>query len=51
MKFFIPQKEDEVQTNMVWQATKKFAEKTLNWKVSDRRIFSMAYKHNGRKEG
>lgn len=31
----------------VWQSTKKFAEETLRWKVSERRIHSISYRHDG----
>jgi hypothetical protein len=46
MRFFVPGTEDEAQAQHIWDATKKFAEETLKWKVSDRRIFSLAYTDN-----
>ena len=45
MKFFVPAAKDESQAQRVWQATKNFAEETLNWKVSKRRIHSISYRH------
>ena len=42
-KFFIPKAKDDVQAEEVWESVKKFAEETLDWDVSDRRIFSIAY--------
>lgn len=46
MKFFVPGTKDEAQAQQIWDGTKKFTEETLSWKVSDRRIFSMAYRDN-----
>ena len=43
MRFFIPAAKDETQAEEVWGAIKKFAEETLGWEISDRRIFSIAY--------
>ena len=48
MKFFVPKTKDEVEAQQIWEATKKFAEETMGWKVSDRRIFSIAYRHDGK---
>ena len=48
MKFFIPEAENETEALSVWKATRKFAEETLGWEVSERRIFSIAYRHNGK---
>lgn len=47
MKFFIPKAKNDVQAQEVWESVKKFAEKTLDWEVSDRRIFSIAYQKHG----
>lgn len=47
MKFFIPSAKDDIQAEEVWKSIKKFAEKTLDWDVSDRRIFSIAYQKHG----
>ena len=43
MKFFIPKAKDDAEAQEIWKAVKKFAEETLEWEVSDRRIFSIAY--------
>jgi hypothetical protein len=40
--FFVPASKDDEQAEQVWQATKKFAEQQLGWKVSDRRIYSLS---------
>lgn len=47
VKFFIPKAKDDAQAEEVWESIKKFAEKTLEWDVSDRRIFSIAYRKQG----
>ena len=46
-KFFIPKAKDDAQAQEVWKSVKKFAEETLDWEVSDRRIFSIAYQKHG----
>ncbi len=48
MKFFIPKAKDETQAQEVWKSVKKFAERTLDWEVSDRRIFSITYQKHGK---
>lgn len=48
MKFFIPFATDDKQAENVWAATKKFAEENLQWKITDRRIFSIKYTHEGK---
>jgi hypothetical protein len=47
MKFFIPDVTDPQKAEEIWQATKAFAEQTLGWQVSDRRIFRIGYTHGG----
>ncbi|MDE0484166.1 MAG: hypothetical protein OXI67_16425 [Candidatus Poribacteria bacterium] len=47
VKFFIPKAKDDAQAEEVWESIKKFAEKNLEWDVSDRRIFSIAYHKHG----
>ena len=47
VKFFIPKAKDDTQAEEVWVSIKKFAEKTLDWDISDRRIFSIAYQKHG----
>ena len=48
MKFFIPKTKDDAQAQEVWKSVKKFAEEMLDWEVSDRRIFSIAYQKHGK---
>ena len=36
-----------MEAQSVWRATRKFAEETLGWEVSERRIFSISYRHDG----
>ncbi len=48
IKFFIPKAKDDAQTQEVWKCVKRFAEETLDWEVSDRRIFSIAYQKHGK---
>ena len=45
IKFFIPVTKDAKEAEAIWEATKRFAEDMLGWEVSDRRIFSIAYRH------
>ena len=47
-RFFIPKTKDDVQAQEVWESVKKFAEQTLDWDVSDRRVFSIAYQKHGK---
>jgi len=47
-KFFIPKAKDDAQAQEVWKCVKKFAEETLDWDISDRRIFSIAYQKHGK---
>ena len=48
MRFFVPAVKDEADAEMVWEATKKFAEEMLGWEISERRIFSIAYQYKGK---
>ncbi len=48
MRFFVPETKNETEAQTVWEATKKFAEETLRWEVSERCIFSIAYQHDGK---
>lgn len=47
MKFFVPEAENETEALSVWKATRTFAEETLGWEVTERRIFSISYRHDG----
>lgn len=46
MKFFIPSAEDEADAEEIYEAIKRFAKLTLGWDVTDRRIFSIRYRHH-----
>ncbi len=48
IKFFIPKAKDDTQAQEVWKSVKKFAEETLDWEVSERRIFSITYHKHGK---
>ena len=46
MKFFIPAATD-TNIEQVYKAIKDFAKDNLGWEISDRKIFSIEFKHNG----
>ena len=46
MKFFIPGAEEEAYAEEIYEAIKKFAKMTLGWDVTERRIFSIRYRHH-----
>lgn len=49
MKFFVPQSEGLKMTpEEIFKIIVKFAEQTMGWKVSDKRIYSISYNHKGR---
>lgn len=48
IKFFIPKAKNKNEAEEVWISVKKFAEKSLEWEVSDRRIFSITYQKQGK---
>jgi len=48
MKFFIPKTKDETQQTEFYAAIRKLAAQTLGWPISDRRVFSIRYRHDGR---
>ena len=48
MKFFVPATVDDVEAQVVWDATRRFAEDSLGWVVSERRIFSIGFQHEGK---
>ena len=49
MKFFIPHAKDNKQAEEVLQNVKKFAKETIGWNITNRRIFSLSYTHEGKK--
>jgi hypothetical protein len=50
MKFFIPDIDDPDLEKKTYEAIKSFAKTTLGWDVSERRIFSITYTHDGRQQ-
>ncbi len=49
MKFFIPHSNDESEAISVYQGIKSFAETQTSWTISGRRIYSISYRHEGKK--
>ncbi|MDQ6833454.1 MAG: hypothetical protein M3008_08650 [Chloroflexota bacterium] len=48
MKFFLPGAEDDtVDAEKNYEAIKRFVEETTTWGTSKRRVFSVAYHHEG----
>ncbi|MGC1404011.1 MAG: hypothetical protein WA974_13915 [Thermodesulfobacteriota bacterium] len=48
MKFFVPGIQDKDKAEEAWLAVKKFAEKTLDWEISNRRISRVYYRDKGK---
>ena len=48
MKLFIPFAEDEEQAARVYDAIRKFAEESTGWQITDRKILSLSYVHDGK---
>ncbi len=46
MRFFVPGTDDASKAEELWRGAKTNAEETMSRKISDRRIFSIAYIHN-----
>lgn len=47
MKFFIPAAKDKDQEDRVYNSIKQFLKDELGANMSERKIFSLSYKHNG----
>lgn len=45
MKFFISNARDETHQNEIYTAIWRFAMDTLGWKFTERRVFSVRYRH------
>ena len=45
--FFVPYAKDSEQAQEVWTATRKFAQENCPNEVSENRIFSIEYRHEG----
>jgi hypothetical protein len=48
MKFFIPHTEKPDEAEHVLNAVRTFAATTTGWTITDRRIFRIAFRHNGK---
>jgi hypothetical protein len=48
MKFFIPASKTDEESNEVFESIRKFAELTMGWKVTNRKIFKIKYRHNSK---
>lgn len=48
MKFFLPYATDEAQAESVYAGIKKFAAEQTGWPITDRRIRSIEYRHEGK---
>ena len=47
MRFFVPGcDEDQVKSAEVWESVQRFAEQTLGWAVSSRKIYKLDYIHD-----
>ena len=44
----MPHAKSKKQEKTVYESIKKFAKEQLRWNISDRKIFSIRYKHNGK---
>jgi len=49
VKFFIPHAKDKKQAEKVLQGIIKFAKQEIGWNITNRRIFSLSYTHEGKK--
>lgn len=47
MKFFLPGATSEEQQNEIYTGILRFASESLNWRFTERRVFSIRYQHNG----
>ena len=47
MKFFLPKATSEEQQNQIYDAIRRFASESLGWPLTQRRVFSIRYRHNG----
>jgi len=48
MKFFLPPQKDEKLKNEAYDAIKKFAKETTGWDITDRKIYNIKYRHEGK---
>jgi hypothetical protein len=48
MKFYIPYTKNSKEAEDIFESVKKFAVQQMGWTVSDRRIKSIQYNHDGK---
>ncbi len=48
MKFFVPNYSDDAKAKEAFEAVRKFAGETLGWQISERAIFSLKYRAEGK---
>jgi hypothetical protein len=48
MKFFIPAAKDKAQEKNVYEGTRKFLSQELGAAFTDRKVFSLRYRHDGK---
>jgi hypothetical protein len=48
MRFFIPDEPDAAKAEERYEAIKKFASNTMKWEITDRRIFRLTFKEEGK---
>jgi len=48
VKFFVPSAKDKEQEQRFYDAMKKFVKDQLGWDITDRKIFSVRYTHDGK---
>ena len=48
MNFFVPKAKDEKEAEEVYNDIKQFVSKSMQWKITNRRIFKIKYYHDGK---
>lgn len=48
MKFFIPDENNPELAEKIYQSIVQFAKDSMKWNVTNRRIYRISYKHNGK---
>ncbi len=47
-KFFFPASRSPEEAEANWQSIRAFAQKTTGWQPTERRVYKVKYRHNGR---
>lgn len=47
VRFFVPAARSDEESLAVWNGTRRFVMDTLGWSVTDRRVYSVDYLHDG----